>query len=568
MTVGDSSAQDPVAIPSATQSAPDSGPATPETLTPPDAESSKPDAESSKPDAESSKPDAESSKPGGPKISAGPLAARGLGMAKPQSPQSAVSADSVAASTDSERPAKSGKKGGGPKQGKQHPRPRLAGETHGKSEDAQPQATATETATKAFSKVAVPNRRMGLSDDLQAELDAELAAADVEAMLSGRAGMPDRREPLAEGSRVHAIVLKIHDDSVFVSLGGPDEGVVPFEQFTDQEPVAGQSIEVLIRGFNSEDGLFVATLPGKAIDVSDWSDIEEGSVVEATITAANTGGVECTAGNIRGFIPISQLSEHRVEDASDFVGQKLMCVVTEANERRGNLVLSHRAVLEREREAKKREQLEKFEPGDELEGTVRSVKDFGAFVDLGGLDGLIHVSKMSWERIKHPSEVLEEGQQVRVVIEKIDKQTGKISLSYRDLLENPWDTAEATFSVGSVHRGPVTRIANFGAFVRLAAGVEGLIHISELAHHRVSKVDSVVQAGEEVDVKVLSFDRDAQKIGLSMKATLAKPEPTGGKAEEEPADEPAYVSSIKPVDGPLKGGNNRDTGGERFGLRW
>ncbi len=495
-------------------------------------------------------------------------------MAKPMSPQATVSAESVAASIEKSKPRPP--KSGGANKGKSHPRPRLAGETHGKTADSAPrdEATApspgdsaTKVAAKAFSKVAVPNLRMRLSDDLQAELDAELAAADVTAMLSGPAGMPDRREPLAEGARVHAIVLKIHDDSVFVSLGGPDEGVVPFEQFAE-EPVVGQAVEVMIRGFNSGDGLFVATLPGQAVDVSDWSDIEEGSVVEATITAANTGGVECTAGSIRGFIPISQLSEARVEDAADFVGQKLMCVVTEANERRGNLVLSHRAILEREREVKKQEQLAKFEPGDELEGTVRSVKDFGAFVDLGGLDGLIHVSKLSWERIKHPSEVIQEGQQVRVVIEKIDKQTGKISLSYRDLLENPWDTAEAMFSIGSVHRGAVTRIANFGAFVRLAAGVEGLVHISELAHHRVSKVDSIVKSGEEVDVQVLSFDRDAQKIGLSMKATLAKPESTGSKADEPEVEEPAYVSSIKAVEGPLKGGNNKDTGGERFGLRW
>ncbi len=508
----------------------------------------------------------------------GPLAARGLGIAKPASPQAVVS-DKGSESGDKDRKnkSKSGK-------GKSYPRPRLAGEkgSTAHAEPVKPEAgahhsDADDSYTEAKPqgaiggkvKVAVPNMRMGLPADIQAELDAELAAADVESMLSGSAGMPDRREPLSEGSRVQAKILKIHNDSVFVSLGGPDEGVVPLEQFTGEEPVVGQNVEVLIRGFNSDDGLFVATLPGQAISVSDWTDIEEGTVVEATITAANTGGVECTVGNIRGFIPISQLSEHRVEDASEFVGQKMMCVVNESNERRGNLVLSHRAVLEREREEKKREQLEKFEPGDELEGTVRSIKDFGAFVDLGGLDGLIHISKLSWDRVKHPSEVLEEGQKVRVVIEKIDKQSGKIGLSYRDLLENPWDVAEATFSVGTVHRGEVSRIANFGAFVRLSAGVEGLVHISELAHHRVSKVDSVVKNGEEVEVKVLSFDRESQKIALSMKATLAKPEPTGGKADAEPEDEPQREVAIKPMhDGPLKGGNNRDTGGERFGLRW
>jgi len=235
--------------------------------------------------------------------------------------------------------------------------------------------------------------------------------------------------------------------------------------------------------------------------------------------------------------------------------------------RRGNLVLSRRAILEREREEKRKEQLEKLEVGDELEGIVRSVKDFGAFVDLGGLDGLIHISKLSWDRVKHPSEVLEPGQQVKVRLEKVDKQSGKISLSYRDLLENPWDAAESSFAVGTIHRGNVTRIANFGCFVRLTAGIEGLVHISELAHHRVSKIDAFVSEGDEVEVKVLTFDRDSQKIGLSMKAAQTKSLDTKETAPVE-VDEPPREVAVKAHAGPLKGGNDRDTGGERFGLRW
>jgi len=244
-------------------------------------------------------------------------------------------------------------------------------------------------------------------------------------------------------------------------------------------------------------------------------------------------------------------------------------VVTEANQRRGNLVLSRRAVLERQREEKRKEQLEKLEPGVELEGVVRSLKDFGAFVDLGGVDGLIHISKMSWDRVQHPSEVLEEGQKVKVKIDTIDKQKGKIGLSYRDTLINPWDTAEAEFGVGSVHQGTVTKIAPFGCFVKLAPGVEGLVHISELAHHRVSKVDSVVSEGDQVEVKVLSFDRDAQKIGLSMKAAQQPAADTKPSEHAEDPAEPLREPEVKPSHaGPLKGGNNRETGGERFGLRW
>ncbi len=387
-------------------------------------------------------------------------------------------------------------------------------------------------------------------------------------MLASSAGAAVRKEPLVEGARVHGLVLKIHEDNVFVALGGPDEGVVPFEQFK-QEPSLGDSIEVIVRGMSREDGLFALSLPGGAIEVSDWEDLEEGSVVEATVTGSNSGGLECKVGGAAGFIPISQISDVRVEDTSEFLNQKLLCVVTESNARRGNLVLSHRAILEREREEKRKEQLEKIEAGDLLEGTVRSVKDFGAFVDLGGLDGLIHISKLSWERVKHPSEVLEVGQKVKVKVDKIDKDTAKISLSYRDLLENPWDTAEQEFAIGSVHRGTVTRVANFGCFVKLAAGVEGLVHVSELAHHRVSKVDAFVQEGNEVEVKVLSFDRDAQKIGLSIKAAQQSAVDASANVKEEETPEPPREVAVKAThSGPLKGGNNRDAGGERFGLRW
>lgn len=531
-----------------------------------------------------------------PRLGRGPLAARGLGVAKPASPGPAPSGASpkrpdkgsaksgggkpaggnapagprpggapgspAFSSTDQGEPA-----AGGQEREERPPRKPKPGQRPRSSDEKQGQAAAEATQHAKRAKVSVPSIRAGLSDDLQAELEATLADSDVESILGGGAGLPDRREPLAEGARVHARILKMHGDSVFIALGGPDEGVVPSEQFTDEEPAAGTQIEVLVRGFNREDGLYVCTLPGQAMEVNDWEDIQEGSVVEATVTGHNTGGLECTVGAIRAFMPISQVTEYRVEDLSEFVGQKMVCLVNEANERRGNLVLSRRAILEREREEKRREQLEKMEAGDVLEGTVRSVRDFGAFVDLGGLDGLIHVSKLSWERIKHPNEVIEEGQRVKVKVDRIDKQTGKIGLSYRDLLENPWDAAEAQFSVGSVHTGEVTRIAAFGCFVRLTPGVEGLVHISELANHRVSKVSAFVNEGDQVEVKVLNFDRDAQKIALSMKAAQATPADQSSTPAEDP-DEPPRDMAVKQHVGPLKGGNDRDTGGERFGLRW
>ncbi len=377
--------------------------------------------------------------------------------------------------------------------------------------------------------------------------------------------MPERKEPLEEDARVVGKVLKVDADHVFVALGGPDEGMVAFEQFTE-EPAVGSEIEVIVRAFEKGDGLYILTLPGAVMTVSDWEDIDEGTVVEATVTGHNAGGLECKVGNTRGFIPMGQISEHRIEDASEFVDQKFLCVVTESNERRGNLVLSRRAVLEREREEKRKEQLEVIEVGQTIEGTVRSVKDFGAFVDLGGLDGLIHISKLSWDRVAHPSEVLEVGQKVMVQIEKIDKEKGKIGLSYRDLLENPWDTAEADYAPGAILKGTVTRIAAFGCFVKLGPGVEGLVHISEVASHRVSRVDAFVSEGQEIEVKVLSFDRDSQKIGLSMKQVNA---PAVESEPSEEPDEPQREVAVKPTHaGPLRGGNDAASGGEKFGLRW
>lgn len=484
----------------------------------------------------------------------GPLAMRGIN--KPSSPTVDPSKLQGGSTT-------AGKKK------KKAPRPRLGGEKDTAAEDNSRGGIAIPTAQPRRSKISVPNVRHALPDDVQAEFENLLGEDDFSGMMEGPAADAVKKNPLEDGARVQGLVLKIHADDVFISLGGPDEGVVPFVQFKE-EPVIGSSVEVIVRGLNREDGLFSLSLPGGTIEANDWEDLEEGTVVEASVTGTNNGGLECKVGGVKGFIPISQITEYRVEDTSEFVDKKLLCVVTESNARRGNLVLSHRAVLEREREEKRQEQLEKIQVGDETEGTVRSIKDFGAFVDLGGLDGLIHISKLSWERVKHPSEVLEEGQKVKVKIDKIDEATGKISLSYRDLLENPWNAAEADFSVGSIHKGIVTRTATFGCFVRLAPGVEGLVHVSELAHHRVSKVDAFVQQDNEVEVKVLSFGRETQKISLSIKAAQQTAAAAIQASEkEEEVEEPQREVSVKAQhDGPLRGGNNRDTGGAQFGLRW
>lgn len=420
----------------------------------------------------------------------------------------------------------------------------------------------------ARSKIAIPSIRQPLSQDLELELMAALGGSDLDKLLVGDAMLQVGHE-LEEGQRISATVMKAQGEFVFVSLGAPNEGVIPSLGF-ETLPEEGATLDVIVRGYLASEGLYEVSVVGSTVDVSDWSDLNEGEVIEALVTGANAGGLECKVGHIQGFIPASQAAEYRIETLADYVGQKLLCVVTEANPRRGNLVLSHRAVLEREKKEKREERLAALEIGAAVEGVVRKILDFGAFVDIGGLDGLLHVSQLSWERVKHPSEILEEGQKIQVRIDKIDEATGKIGLSYRSLQDHPWEDIDARFPTGSVVNGSVTRIAEFGAFVRIATGVEGLVHISELAHHRVQNVASVVQEGQEVDVKILSVDAEQQRISLSLKAAQAAPEPAadtkveGDAAVEEPRPEPVLPKHR----GPLKGGTGHSGGGEKFGLKW
>lgn len=407
-----------------------------------------------------------------------------------------------------------------------------------------------------------------LSESLEAEIEAALGGMSVEDLLGPAVQKGDATGgPLDPESRIRATVLKLDRENVFFALGGRDEGFTSLAKFATP-PSPGDALEVVVQRFDPEEGLYEVSVPGASVDVGDWSDIDEGMTVEARVTGHNTGGLECELNHIRGFIPASQIALYRVENFEEFVGQKLPCVVTEANPQRQNLVLSHRAVLERQREESRQKMLESLEVGQVHEGVVRKLMDFGAFVELApGIDGLIHISKLSWDRVNHPSEVLQEGQRVQVTIEKVDLNTGKIGLAYRDLQENPWTNVAVKYPTGTVVQGTVTRLAQFGCFVKLEPGVEGLVHISEMAHHRVQRANSVVSEGEQVEVKVLDVDADAQRIGLSIKAVQQAPE-TASPSQQADDDEPPRELAVPKRKGPLKGGTEGSSGGEKFGLKW
>ncbi len=414
-------------------------------------------------------------------------------------------------------------------------------------------------------KVAVPSVRGSLSEELELEYLQALGDRSIDDVIADESkGVPVELEA---DSRHRGRVIAVHRDNVFVDLGTLQQGVVGLKNFAEP-PEIGTVLEVAVSKFNPAEGLYELTLPGGAVSIGDWSEVSEGLVVEARVTGHNKGGLECEVNQLRGFIPASQASMYRVENLEQFVGEKWACVVTEANPEKRNLVLSRRAVLEREKAAAKENLLAALEVGKTLEGTVRSLQNFGAFVDLGGIDGLVHISQLSWDRIRHADEVLQVGQKIKVKILKIDPQTGKIALGFRDLSENPWEHVVRDFPARAAVQGKVSRITEFGAFVRLAPGVEGLVHISELSHKRVFRVTDVLAEGQEVEVMVLSVDPEQQRIALSKKALEAKAAPSVKETPEEPAEPETPPPPRKERKVPLKGGIGGPPTGEKFGLKW
>lgn len=397
-------------------------------------------------------------------------------------------------------------------------------------------------------------------DELEDELEAAMAGFDAAELdvqnAQGRTRAADRAHAdkadvgQESGSGVKkGKVIGVRGKSLFVDLASKSEGVLPIEQFGNNPiPNAGEIIDVVIDHFDHEEGLLILSLKGAAVE-ADWSNLRKGLIVEARPTKVNKGGLEIVVDGIRGFLPIGQIDINRVEDASIYLNQKLRVVVTEANQREKNLVVSRRDLLEKEREELKEQTWKTLEEGQVRPGVIRSVKDFGAFVDLGGVDGLVHVSDLAWGRISDANSVVKVGQQVQVKVLKIDRTTSKVSLGLKQLMASPWDDLYDRYDIGQTVRGKVTRLMDFGAFVELEPGVEGLIHISELGPKKVFRVKDVVQPEQEVDVRILKIDEDAQKISLSLRPlpTAAAPEP-----EESDEDVPPPPKIERKV--PLKGG--------------
>ena len=346
-----------------------------------------------------------------------------------------------------------------------------------------------------------------------------------------------------EGDMVNGTVVKIGHDEVLLDIGYKSEGVIPARELSirkDADPSTivsmGDEIEALVLTKEDKDGRLILSKKRAEYERA-WNRIEEmfnaGQNVEGEVIEVVKGGLILDIG-LRGFLPASLVDLRRVKDLTAYMGTRIEARVIEMDRNRNNVVLSRRVVLEEARKAERQEILSKLQVGMRLKGTVSSIVDFGAFVDLGGIDGLVHISELSWNHVNHPSEVVKVGQEVEVQVLDVDLNRERISLGLKQTTEDPWRTLVKKYPVDAIVEGTVTKLVTFGAFVDLGDGVEGLVHISEMAKSHVDQPSQVCTVGDTVQVKVMEIDLDRRRISLSMKAAA---ETLGTEVEVKPLPE-------------------------------
>ncbi|NLP31104.1 MAG: bifunctional 4-hydroxy-3-methylbut-2-enyl diphosphate reductase/30S ribosomal protein S1 [Clostridiales bacterium] len=339
--------------------------------------------------------------------------------------------------------------------------------------------------------------------------------------------LPNRGE-IVDGEIVH-----VTDKEVVVNLGYKKDGIIPKEEFTledDQKLTnafeVGQSIQAKVMLTDDGDGNIL--LSRKKLEVSEhWDEINEAhdnkEIVNAKVVREVKGGVIALYKEVSGFIPMSQLSDRYVEKADEFVGKTLPVKVSKVDQKRNKAVFSHKAYLAEEKQKKVEQIWKSIEVGDIVEGTVMRFTDYGAFVDIGGIDGLLHISEISWGKLKHPEEALTIGEKVNVKILSMNEEKGKISLGLKQTIPEPWSIIDENYQIGQVIEGKVVQIKEYGAFVELEPGLDGLVHISEIAYKRVSNIEDEMQVGETVNAKIIDIDKERKRISLSIKETLEPP---------------------------------------------
>src|SRR5919107_413623 len=332
--------------------------------------------------------------------------------------------------------------------------------------------------------------------------------------------------PFEEGEVVTGKVVRIDNDEVLVDIGYKSEGVIPNNELSIRKNVdpfdeveMGEEVDALVLTKEDQDGRLILSKKRARFEKA-WRKIEaaaeSGEPVEGTVIEVVKGGLIIDLG-VRGFLPASLVDIRRVQNLDEFLGQTIECKVIELNRPRNNDVLSRRAELEEERKEVRQQILDRLQPGQVVEGAISNIVDFGAFVDLDGIDGLIHISELSWSHVNHPSEILSIGDTVQVKVLDIDRDRQRISLGLKQTQEDPWQRVVDTYRVGDELEGTVTKVVAFGAFVEILEGVEGLVHISELAAHHVENPREVVAPGDDVRVKILEIDSERRRLSLSVK---------------------------------------------------
>ncbi len=332
------------------------------------------------------------------------------------------------------------------------------------------------------------------------------------------------------GDVVTGSVVEVQSDYVLVDINYKSEGLIPINEFRVIDGVrqikAGDKIEVLIDRIENENGM-IALSKDKADMLRAWSDIskaaENEEIIEGLVVAKVKGGLSVDIG-VKAFLPGSQIDLRPVRNMDVYLGKKYKFKVIKFNKKRGNIVLSRRAILEQERDSLKAQTADQMKEGATVVGLVKNITDYGAFIDLGGLDGLLHITDMSWGRIKHPSEVINVGDEIKVKILKYDTEKERVSLGMKQLTEDPWAAVQSQYSIGTKHKGKVVSVAEYGAFVELGDGIEGLIHVSEMSWtKRVKHANQMVQVDQQVEVQVLAIDSENRRISLGMKQLQTNP---------------------------------------------
>jgi small subunit ribosomal protein S1 len=368
---------------------------------------------------------------------------------------------------------------------------------------------ATDTTTPADAKVVEG------SDGLLLEVDGQIVP-NYDATIT----------PFEEGDVVTGKVVRIDADEVLVDIGYKSEGVIPAHELSIRKSVdpsdeveLGEEVDALVLTKEDQDGRLILSKKRARFEKA-WRRIEaaaeSGEPVEGQVIEVVKGGLIIDLG-VRGFLPASLVDIRRVPHLDDYLGQKIECKVIELNRSRNNVVLSRRAVLEEERKEVRQQILDRLQPGLVVEGQISNIVDFGAFVDLDGIDGLIHISELSWSHVNHPSEILNIGDTVSVKVLDIDRDRQRISLGLKQTQEDPWQRVVDTYNVGDELEGKVTKVVTFGAFVEILDGVEGLVHISELAPHHIENPREIVEQGDTVKVRILEIDSERRRLSLSIK---------------------------------------------------